>query len=108
VKFIFKDPNLCRQFYWDAKNAVREIITGTNTFDPAIGFSSRNKVACSVRGALRYLFLRKDRSARRLWEQERQQPIFTSPAAREIEALEAQGFRLHHREGDEYHFVKEK
>jgi glycosyltransferase involved in cell wall biosynthesis len=32
---------------------------------------------------------------------------YTSSAGREIAALEAEGFRLHRREGDECHFVKE-
>ena len=57
----WKHPDLCRPFYRDLKNAVREIITGTNTFLPAIGFSHRDKVAYSVRGAFRYLLTRKDR-----------------------------------------------
>jgi GT2 family glycosyltransferase len=58
AKHGWKHPNLCRPFYWDLKNAAREIITGTNTFLPAIGFSHRDKVAYAVRGALRYLFTR--------------------------------------------------
>jgi GT2 family glycosyltransferase len=63
AKHGWKHPDLCRPFYWDLKNAVREIITGTNTFLPAIGFSHRDKVAYAVRGALRYLFMREDDTA---------------------------------------------
>ena len=72
VKYFFKHPNLCRERYWDIKDAVREIITGTNTFLPDIGFSHKDKVACTVRGAVKYLFMPKDKNnARRLWDKER-------------------------------------
>jgi glycosyltransferase involved in cell wall biosynthesis len=54
-KYILRNPNLCRQLYWDIKNAVKETITGTNTFLPEIGFSYRDKVAYSIRGAFRYI-----------------------------------------------------
>ena len=50
--------------------------------------------------------MRKDRSARKLWDEERERSLFSSPATRKIEALEAEGFRLHHREVDKYHFIK--
>jgi glycosyltransferase involved in cell wall biosynthesis len=59
ARYLFKHPDLCRPFYWDCKDAIREIITGTNTFLPDIAFSNRDSVACSVRGAARYFFLRK-------------------------------------------------
>ncbi len=59
ARYLFKHPDLCRPFYWECKNAIREIITGTNTFLPDIAFSNRDSVACSVRGAARYFFLRK-------------------------------------------------
>jgi len=45
AKFIFKDPNLCRPVYWDIKNALKEILSGTNTFLPALGFSHRDKLS---------------------------------------------------------------
>jgi glycosyltransferase involved in cell wall biosynthesis len=57
ARYFFKHPNLCRPFYWDMKHAVYEIITGTNTFLPAIGFSYRHKVAYAVHGALVYIIL---------------------------------------------------
>jgi glycosyltransferase involved in cell wall biosynthesis len=59
ARYLFKNRDLCRPFYWDCKNAIREIITGTNTFLPDIAFSNRDSVTCSVRGATRYFFLRK-------------------------------------------------
>jgi glycosyltransferase involved in cell wall biosynthesis len=59
ARYLFKDPDLCRPFYWDCKNAIREIIAGTNTFLPDIAFSNRDSVTCSVRGAARYFFLRR-------------------------------------------------
>jgi GT2 family glycosyltransferase len=108
AKHAWKHPNLCRPFYWDLKNAAREIITGANTFLPAIGLSHRDKVVYAVRGALRYLFMREKDTARRLWDEARDRELFSSPATQEIEALEAQGYRLDHREGDTYHFVKKR
>jgi GT2 family glycosyltransferase len=56
ARYFFKHPNLCRPFYWDCKNAFREIINGTNTFLPAIGFSHKDKVVCCVQGAVKYFF----------------------------------------------------
>jgi GT2 family glycosyltransferase len=70
AKHGWQDLNLCRPFYWDLKNALREIITGTNTALPAIGFSHRDKVAYAVRGALRYFFIGRHRSTRTVWDEE--------------------------------------
>jgi glycosyltransferase involved in cell wall biosynthesis len=55
VKFGWKNPTLCLHFYWDAKNALKEIITGTNTWWPAIGVSHKDKVIWSILGAVKYL-----------------------------------------------------
>lgn len=54
---MLKHPNLCRPFYRDCKNELKEIITGTNTSLPDVGFSQRDKVVCAVRGAVRYLLM---------------------------------------------------
>jgi glycosyltransferase involved in cell wall biosynthesis len=59
VKYFVAHPNLCRAFYWDIKNALIEIVTGTNTFEPAIGFSHKQKVIYSALGAIKYLFANK-------------------------------------------------
>jgi glycosyltransferase involved in cell wall biosynthesis len=59
ARYLFIHPDLCRPFYWDCKNAIWELVTGTNTFLPDIAFSNRDSVACSLRGAARYFFLRK-------------------------------------------------
>jgi GT2 family glycosyltransferase len=58
AKFAFKHTNLARPFYWDLRNALREIVTGTNTFLPEISFSHGDKVRCMLRGALRYTVTR--------------------------------------------------
>ena len=55
MKYILKHPDLCRQTYWDLKPLLKEIITGKNTFEPEIGFSRKDCLACVLRGALRYL-----------------------------------------------------
>jgi hypothetical protein len=57
VKYFFKHVNFCRPLYWDCKNAVREIFSGANNFMPEIGFSHRDKVVSSLRGAVRYIFM---------------------------------------------------
>jgi glycosyltransferase involved in cell wall biosynthesis len=54
-KYFLKDPNLCRLFAWDVKSAIKEIVSGNNTFLPIIGFSHKDKVVCGVVGAMRYL-----------------------------------------------------
>ncbi len=58
VKYLRKHPNLCRQTYWDLKHVVKEIVTGSNTFLPSIGFSHKDKLACIMRGAVMYSLLR--------------------------------------------------
>jgi GT2 family glycosyltransferase len=55
AKYLFRNPNLCRQVYWDCKMAGWEFATGTNLFLPDIDFSARDKLACYVRGAARYI-----------------------------------------------------
>jgi len=65
AKHFFHDPNLCRQFYWDSKQATKEIMTGTNLFLKEVGFSQKNKIAYNLIGAFRYfLFLFKGRPAK--------------------------------------------
>jgi len=57
AKHFFRDPNLCRQFYWDGKNAVKEVFTGRNHFWKEIGFFTKHKVAYNIMGAYKYLLL---------------------------------------------------
>ena len=75
MKYILKHPNLCRQTYWDLKHVCREMVTGSNTFLPGIGFSHTDKLRCIVRGAVRYGLMRKDRSARRAWDKEHRRTL---------------------------------
>jgi glycosyltransferase involved in cell wall biosynthesis len=56
ARYLFRHPNLCWPFYWSLKNAVRELITGTNFFMPDVGVSERDRVSANLRGATRYLF----------------------------------------------------
>jgi glycosyltransferase involved in cell wall biosynthesis len=54
AKHAWKHPNLARQTYWDLKNAIKEILAGgisTTTLDY---FSHRDKVLCSIQGAIQY------------------------------------------------------
>lgn len=63
AKYISKHPNLCRQFYWDLRDAAKEVISESNTFLPEIGFSHKDKVAYAVRGAFRYFVTRRINAA---------------------------------------------
>jgi glycosyltransferase involved in cell wall biosynthesis len=56
AKYLFRFPNLCRPFYWDIKNSVKETIKGKNTFLPDIDFSHKDKIIYNALGAIRYLF----------------------------------------------------
>jgi glycosyltransferase involved in cell wall biosynthesis len=60
ARYVFRHPNLCRPFYWNCKLALKEIMTGTNTFLPDIGFSNRDKVVSNIRGACQYFFFHKN------------------------------------------------
>ncbi len=70
VKHARKYPILRRQAYWDMKDVVKEILTRSNTFEPEIGFSHGDKLACMLRGALIYLFRCGPRGARTPWDEE--------------------------------------
>jgi glycosyltransferase involved in cell wall biosynthesis len=54
AKHFFKDYNLCRQFYWDIKCALKEAVSGRNNFRPDLQFSNRDKVWNSLKGIFRY------------------------------------------------------
>lgn len=77
VKHGWKHPNLCRPFYWDIKNALRELLAGGTSTTSIPYFSHRDKVACSIRGAIKYLFLREKDDARKLWDEERERALFS-------------------------------
>lgn len=54
MKYLFKHPNFCVPLWWDAKAALKEIKDGTNSFIPSVGFSHRDKILWSARGAFKY------------------------------------------------------
>ena len=54
AKYFFKHPNLCRPVWWDVKAAIKEILSGSNTFFPVVGFSQKHKATYVVTGAVRY------------------------------------------------------
>ena len=56
AKYILKEPDLCRQFYWDIKGLIMEIITRRNGYMPEIDFSYMMKISCNMLGAAKYLF----------------------------------------------------
>ena len=53
-KYLFSFPAYCKPFYWDVKNALKEIALGRNTFLPGIGFSHRDKVRYSIIGFVKF------------------------------------------------------
>jgi glycosyltransferase involved in cell wall biosynthesis len=71
AKYFFKYPNYCRPFYWDLKNAAKEVVYGSNDFLPAIGFSYKDKVLLSVEGAFRYF------ATQKFWMRQKNGPRFT-------------------------------
>jgi glycosyltransferase involved in cell wall biosynthesis len=62
AKYLFKHHHFYRQTQLDLKQVVKEVITGTNTFLPHIGFSHRDKFVCIARGALRYFLIAQKRA----------------------------------------------
>jgi GT2 family glycosyltransferase len=65
AKYIFVHPYLCRVLVHDIRRAAREITKGSNDFLPEIGFSHKQRVAYSLRGAARYICMpKKPRAAR--------------------------------------------
>jgi GT2 family glycosyltransferase len=63
AKHCWADLNLCRPFYWDVKNAFKEILSGGTSTTSIPYFSHRDKVIYAVRGALRYLLMREKDTA---------------------------------------------
>ncbi len=54
AKYCLKDPSLCREFYWDTKKALKELVNGNNAFLPEYSFSYKDKVVCCLRGIVRF------------------------------------------------------
>jgi glycosyltransferase involved in cell wall biosynthesis len=54
AKHAWRHPNLARPTYWDVKNAVKEILSGCTSTTSLPYFSHRDKVVCSIRGAIIY------------------------------------------------------
>ena len=63
AKYLFKNMDLSRQFYWDLKDAVREVISGKNIYMHnvkdfhGIDFSYRDRIICNLRGAIKYCLM---------------------------------------------------
>ncbi len=57
MKYLFREPNLCRTFYWDLKRAIKDTIKGTNTFLPNVRFSHTHKLKFAAVGALEYFLM---------------------------------------------------
>lgn len=57
IKYFFRHINFCRPFYWDLKNAVKEIATGTIRCRPEFGLSYKIKIYYCMLGAFKYCFV---------------------------------------------------
>lgn len=57
AKYIFKDPTLCLQFYWDLKNAIRDAFSKRPSGNILINFSNADRVIYAIKGAAMYIFL---------------------------------------------------
>ena len=62
AKYLFKYPDLCRPFYWDIKNLIHEIGSGSNTFWPDVGFSHKDKLIYNILGAAKFFAVSMRRS----------------------------------------------
>jgi len=58
AKFFFRDANLCRQFYWDFKTSIRELLSGKSNSFPDVSFPRHRWLAYCILGAFRYLVIR--------------------------------------------------
>jgi glycosyltransferase involved in cell wall biosynthesis len=54
AKYGPRDRDLCRPLLWDLRNAAKEIVRGTNTFLPQIGFSHKHRLFYNAVGAMKY------------------------------------------------------
>lgn len=70
AKYGRHDLNLCRSFYWDCKNALKEMLAGGISTTSLAYFSHRDKVIYAVLGAVRYFFVWRHHSARTVWDDE--------------------------------------
>lgn len=52
MKYLFVHPNLARPFYWDLKDAIRELASNSNNHLPEISFSYKDRVLGNAYGAL--------------------------------------------------------
>jgi GT2 family glycosyltransferase len=58
AKYFLRHPNLCRPMWWDVKAAAKEILSGSNSFFPLVGFSYKDKVTYALSGAIKYYLAR--------------------------------------------------
>ncbi len=82
AKHGWKNPDFCRAFYWDARNALKEIIAGGKSTTSTPYFSHRDKVVYAIRGALRYLCFT-PASRKEAWGADFQEPLDPADAAPE-------------------------
>ena len=57
AKHLFVHFNHCRQFVWDLKSMVREVVPGKNLFMPEIGFSLKDKIFYNIKGFFMYALI---------------------------------------------------
>jgi len=56
AKYLFKDPNLCKQVLWDGKDLIRELVYGKHPAWIETGFSYKAKMYNYIVGATKYMF----------------------------------------------------
>jgi len=61
TKFALRAPNLCRQFYWDFKDMIREWFSaGPGKFE-SVGFRYTDQITYNLEGAMLYVSVRLER-----------------------------------------------
>jgi GT2 family glycosyltransferase len=59
IKYMFKAPQLCRQFYWDAKTVVHDLSRPEPIYmHPSIKFTHLSQVLCNLKGMGLYIALK--------------------------------------------------
>jgi len=55
IKFMFKEFDLCRPFFWNIKNAIKEIKQSRNLYLPEYDLSYKNVLVCNLYGMALYI-----------------------------------------------------
>jgi len=58
LRYFFRDPVLCRKFFLNARNALKEVLSGRNQCWPELGITARAVLGDNLRGMLRFSLMK--------------------------------------------------